>query len=276
MHIVAADLQMLADVVALAEDAEPVLIGAMALEITLAEAGMHPLPRVTRDWDFAVAISAWPAFTALADRLVAAGAFRRDAAPQRFHHRGGGVIDLVPFGSLEDPPGSLLWPSGHTMSTIGFAALQQNHRILALGTGLSMAVATLPALIGLKLVAYGDRRPTEVRDIRDVHHVARESAWPDPAAFDHIAEEAVRDGRVTFADLGAFQLGRIVAAAFGPTVCPRLLDVLSDAHDPWSQTVTHVVKASHAVAEEDVRSPIANCLGALRAGIAAPPDERVR
>jgi predicted nucleotidyltransferase len=53
-----ADRVMLIDLqrAARAEQVEPCLIGAAALRIALQRRAGSPLPRTTRDWDFAVAV----------------------------------------------------------------------------------------------------------------------------------------------------------------------------------------------------------------------------
>lgn len=265
----AADRAMLRSLQAASDRAgvTPCLIGAMALTWSLADAGMQPLVRTTLDWDFAVAVSSWQVFDELAERLLQDGAFRRSREPHRFQHAEGAVVDVVPFGSLEDPPGSLRWPDGSVMSTVGFPALLSNHVVHDLGGGLRVASASLPALVGLKLVAFGDRRPAEVRDLQDVHHVARGFPWDPGLGFDRLAEVAVREGVIAFRDLGAFLLGRAVRGVFDAEACGRMAHVLVDAGDPWSDLVSCIARQQRVVAEEQDRLPVSECLVALRAGL---------
>ena len=92
------------------------LTGAMAREILLVHVHGLPPGRATRDVDFGVLVQTWAAFEALKASLVANGDFvvaptvshRLYAVAERL-----GVarpVDLVPFGGVESPSGSVAWP----------------------------------------------------------------------------------------------------------------------------------------------------------------------
>lgn len=267
-----ADREMLLDLQRAAEALriDPCLIGASAILLALQRRTAAPLSRTTRDWDFAVAVESWQTFHDLAALLTAAGGgFHRVTEPHRFVHRLGGTLDVVPFGSLESPVGTIRWPDGSAMSTVGFAVLERHHEVHDLGQGLKLRVASLPALAGLKLLAYGDRRPAILRDIRDLHHLARSHAWDDgEGRIDAVAETALHAGVVGFGEVGAYVLGRAIAAAFASAPLVRMGDLLVGADDPWSDVVEHVVRERRGPIEERDRELVCACLGALRSGIA--------
>lgn len=267
-----ADRAMLLDLqrAATAQRIEPCLIGAAALGLALQQRAGVPLPRATRDWDFAVAVPSWQDFHGLASRLTAPdGGFRRAAEPHRFVHARSSTLDIVPFGPLESPIGTIRWPDESVMSTVGFAVLAHHNEVHDLGQGLRLVVASLAALAGLKLIAYGDRRPAILRDIRDLYHLARSHPWEHAgeATIDDDATATLGVGEIGFADLGAYVLGREVAAAFDVGIRRRMTDILAEADDSWSDLIEHVAREQPGRSEESDREIIRACLLALRSGI---------
>ena len=255
---------------AAAQRIEPCLIGAAALGLALQRCAAAALPRTTRDWDFAIAVQSWREFHDLATRLTAVGGgFRGAAEPHRFVHTLGSILDIVPFGPLESPPGTIRWPGGSVMSTAGFAVLAQHSNVHDLGQGLRLAVGSLAALAGLKVIAYGDRRPAILRDIGDVYHLARSHPWEraGEATIDADAETVLRVGEIGFAHLGAYVLGREMASAFDTASRLRIADLLAEADDLWSDLMEHVVRQNPGSGEESDREIVSACMRALRTGI---------
>jgi predicted nucleotidyltransferase len=175
----------------------------------------------------------------------------------------------VPFGPLETPPGSIRWPDRSVMSTVGLSVLARHCEEHDLWDGLRLMVASLPALAGLKLIAYGDRRPAVLRDIRDLYHLARTHPWErgGEPTLDGDAQTALRDGVVDFGDLGAYTLGQEVAAAFDLAARRHMADLLAEADDPWSDLVEHVVRQQPGSADERDRQVVGASFRALRIGL---------
>lgn len=272
MQIRESDRAMLVDLLAVTRQLaiEPCLIGAMALHLGATRWLARPLLRTTLDWDFAVAVDGWHPFEALASRLGAVAGFSRTAAPHRFRHRTGGTIDLVPFGSIARPDDTIAWSDGTVMSIVGFSALRSSREVMDLGGGLSMWVATLPVLAGLKLIAYGDRRPAVLRDIRDQHHLARWYPWQDPGGtVSAEAERALLTGISGFDQLGAFCLGCAIGRAFDPDALRCMRALLGDVADPFGDLVEDVVRERSGPIEDEERAAVAARFMALLAGIEA-------
>lgn len=248
---------------------EPCLIGAAALQLALRRSEVAPLPRTTRDWDFAVAIGSWQGFEQLAAALVgSAGRFRHAVEPHRFTHRGGATLDIVPYGTLESPPGTIRWPDGGAMSTVGFAVLSRERELHELGGGVRIHSASLTALAGLKLIAYGDRRPAVLRDIGDLLHIAKVHPWSATiAAIDPEAERALKAGDVSIADLGAFVLGLRMAAAFDDVALDLMRRLLVEANDPYADLIEHALRQTPGPIDDRDREVICNCVQALARGL---------
>lgn len=252
-----ADLELFSDMdrAARAMDLEPCLIGAGAIQLGPDLRWGVRLGRRTRDWDFAVRVASWSEFEDLRRHLTAPdGGFRAAPEPHRFRHASGGTLDVVPYGALEDPPGRVLWSQGISMDTRGFDALDEHHCILDLGE-LELRVATLPALVGLKLLAYRSRRPGVTRDLVDVHELLVQVETSDLTASidDHVADLLQRD-LVRFTELGAFLLGRRVAGTFSRDAVEGMLALLSGEVVP-RQTLVHDARGAnfgHGAAEAEI------------------------
>lgn len=62
-----------------------------------------PVQRATNDIDFGLRVNSWEEFTQLKTALIQTQTYRADPRqPQRLHSITGQVIDIVPFGGVED------------------------------------------------------------------------------------------------------------------------------------------------------------------------------
>ncbi|WP_321860905.1 nucleotidyl transferase AbiEii/AbiGii toxin family protein [Burkholderia cenocepacia] len=157
-------------------DAAFVVAGATARDILMWHVhGIRPV-RATRDVDVAVCAVNWPFHERLVDALVATGQFAR--APKHrqkllFDSGSPGFrteLDLVPFGPLETPPGEIVWPPGgdFVLNVLGFQEAVDTALAVSIGAGITVPVASLPALVLLKLLAWKDRRARQNSDAYDL------------------------------------------------------------------------------------------------------------
>jgi predicted nucleotidyltransferase len=151
--------ELLAAVRAAAGDASLLLIGAAARDLLLVHAhGIHPA-RATEDTDVALALRRWSDFQRLREALLRPGAFTADRPPHRLW-RGDQRLDIVPFGGVERSDRSIEWPTEgrEAMNVAGLAEALATAVAVALPGGVSIDVASLPALTLLKIWAWNDRR----------------------------------------------------------------------------------------------------------------------
>lgn len=128
-----------------------------------------PVHRATNDIDFGVVVESWDEFTKLRDALIASKRFQpHKIMRQRLVHEGGLLIDLVPFGGLEQNSGQIAWPPDFSivMSTVGFREAYDNSIDVRIADDLVVKVASLAALVLMKTVAWDDRRFE--RDAQDI------------------------------------------------------------------------------------------------------------
>ncbi|MCX5791883.1 MAG: hypothetical protein NTY45_06635 [Elusimicrobia bacterium] len=149
------------------------MIGAKAIEIQLHNVHGLPTFHPTKDTDFAVAVESWKHFSALKDSLIKTGHFTQDShEAQRLAYDRGAPIDLVPFGGLESPKGSIAWPPDfdRVMTVQGFAEINSAAEEIAIpGRNGILRAASLPGMALLKIFAWntrrGDKRCLEHRHI---------------------------------------------------------------------------------------------------------------
>lgn len=245
---------------------EPCLIGAGAIQMGSELGWGVRLSRRTRDWDFAARVASWREFDELGALLTAPSAgFTREREPHRFRHRSGGTLDLVPYGDLENPAGRIRWPDETTMETLGLESLDENHRRIQLGR-VELRIASLPALVGLKLLAYQFRRPGITRDIADVHSILRQVDAQDcRSRIDERTFERLGDESVRFNELGSYLLGREVGRAFSSEPLAVMSNVLAAADAPSGGLVGDVQRGEGE--SGTARETIVSRFTALRMGM---------
>jgi predicted nucleotidyltransferase len=103
----------------------------------------------------------WDAFLGVREALVGSGAFTADGPPHRVWF-GDQRVDIIPFGGVERRDRSIAWPSegAEVMNVSGFAEALATAISVQLPEGVSVDVASLPAMALLKIWAWQDRRYT--------------------------------------------------------------------------------------------------------------------
>lgn len=145
------------------------VVGAQARDLSLQHAYGISAYRATNDIDFGVVVESWDEFTNLRDALIAGKDFQpHKAMRQRLIHQAGFLIDLVPFGGLEQTSGQIAWPPDFSivMSTVGFREAYDNSINIRIAADLVVKVASLAGLALMKIVAWDDRRFE--RDAQDI------------------------------------------------------------------------------------------------------------
>jgi predicted nucleotidyltransferase len=170
------ELQPLAEIIrSLSESGRGVvtrflIIGATARDLILRYVHNLPVTRLTVDLDVAVTVVSWADFATLRERLIAKGATAIAAMPHRvlIHDW---QIDIVPFGGVE-VNGVIAWPPDREveMTVLGFAEAARHELEVILPNDTVVSVASLPALLLMKVIAWSERHQTlDDRDARDIH-----------------------------------------------------------------------------------------------------------
>ena len=150
------------------------IVGAQARDLLLQYVYDLPVHRATNDIDFGIVVENWDQFSRLRDNLIVSKSFQSDKnMRQRLVHASGLLIDLVPFGGLEEVSGQISWPPDFSivMSTVGFREAYDSSVEVRVAGDLIVRVASLAGLALMKLVAW-DERHFE-RDAQDLGLIMR-------------------------------------------------------------------------------------------------------
>ena len=240
------------------------LVGATCAHHLCSNTSYACLPgrRLRATHDFAFAVENWAQFEALKTRLLALPHI--EAVPNvvqrlRYLHPHGAhpfVIDLIPFGDIEDQHAQFAWPHdiGIIMNVAGYRDAHASAIPVEVAPGLTLHIISIAGLAILKLFAWADRGADDPRDALDLLTLAAgipieagnqerlyDEALPALSAADYDIEIAGawllgHDARAVTSTSTAAQLNELLAAP------PRVERLITDMargghiHDPLPRT----------------------------------------
>lgn len=197
-----------------------VLVGMAAVDLVARAVADLPAPRLTRDVDVAIAVDSQPELRERTRRLVPRG-------PSPIHFwLDGAQIDVVPYGAVA--PDDRLVLSDAELDVSGLADAARTSISIRLDDDLVVRVASLHALVALKLIAWTDRGPaTDDKDAHDVGLLLRASVsgsyldqlWSDDEALATVKFDPER--------AGPYRVGRQIARDFEQSLVERLHGILT-------------------------------------------------
>jgi predicted nucleotidyltransferase len=211
------------------------LAGATAREIILRHVFGRPPGRRSLDVDLGIAVRDWDHFELLKSALVEEGGFQLHARMvQRLTYPStpSVVIDLIPFGGVENGDRTIAWPPEEAivMAVTGFSDGLESAVPVRLGQDLIIPVVTLPVLLVLKLFAWTDRKH-EKRDAPDIYTLLKE--YGDAGNEDRLYGEelsVLEAEGYDFELAGARLIGRDAARMVSEDTHTRVREILeSDA-----------------------------------------------
>lgn len=213
------------------------LMGAAARDLMLLHAHGIDTRRKTEDVDFAVMVESWDVFAALRKTLIETGfAERPGPATHRLRHKPTSLpLDIVPFGGIERADRTIAWPPAQDQVFDCFGvreALEASVEVL-LPEGVTVKVASIPALALLKITAWRDRKLTAPgRDAGDLALYMRhylDCGNMDRAAEEHadLFERDDYDHEATSAQL----LGRDMTSLLDEDAMEKILEILMPEMD---------------------------------------------
>ncbi len=156
------------------------LIGATAIALELLKDGIKPA-RGTKDIDFALMLSSLDEYDKIVQSLEEEG-FNKVKAPWTlYHQRYNVVIDLLPFGEIEENDKEPFSRRYSDLHVLGFKEILESSEEIRIEE-ISIRVPPLPGMILLKLVAWNDRpeeRDTDLFDIINIIHHFHDLAWEE-------------------------------------------------------------------------------------------------
>jgi len=203
------------------------LIGVSAIALELLKKGVKP-SRGTKDIDFAIMISSINEYQNLSDSLVKAG-FNKVKAPWTFYHeRFNIVIDLLPFGEIEEQDTAQFNERYTDLHVLGFKEVLEHPDKVQIEE-MIVNIPPLPGMVVLKLVAWSDRPEERENDLSDILRIIEHY-------FEHNLDEIVEFHHDTFPEDGFDPL--IVSAE----ILGRNAKSYIEKSDKLSERITRILK----------------------------------
>jgi predicted nucleotidyltransferase len=260
---------------------EYIVIGATARDLVFESAFDIRVRRLTKDIDFGIQVAAWVEYDSVMSALLLSKKFTKDAKQkQRFLHHTGRQIDIVPFGGIEHPVGSISWPPDQDveMSTIGFKEAFQHAIFLRLRPDPEMIikVCSPSGLAVLKIISWYDRKNTTAgsADAQDLAFLMRHYA--DVDAIHPAEQEGIRDvpdDEMDYERMSAWLLGRHIASITDAPARERILEILtSETYEKGELRLATMMASEDMPFEfDDTRDTYLRLLRSLTKGIVGPP-----
>jgi len=141
-------------------EAQPMLVGAFARDVWFWHLNGIETGRATEDIDISMAFPGWQAFRAFAGKLKATGFDQPDPeCPEKLVDSATGQkIDLIPFGGVSEDGRTITWHGNQAKwGILGFEDGYRAAAILPLDRGVTFRLATLPAIMTLKIMSFYER-----------------------------------------------------------------------------------------------------------------------
>jgi predicted nucleotidyltransferase len=182
------------------------LIGVTAADIQLLKDGFKPA-RGTKDIDFAVMVSTFIEYDKIKVSLIEKG-FNQVKVPFTLYHpKYDVVIDLLPFGEIEQSDTINFTEREITMNVLGFKEILEQSTEVSLDNALSIQVPPLHGMVILKLIAWSDRPEIRVTDLEDIYRIIKH--------YYDITGEAVFDEHYDLLAIDPFDEKSIAAQIMG-------------------------------------------------------------
>lgn len=200
------------------------VVGAACRDILQSAQGHDFRLRATADVDLGLAIASWTAYDELTEGLARAGdtgiRFRIAGVP----------ADLLPFGPVEDPPGTVTPTTRReSMNVWGFAEVFKNALPLPLRGGSTIRIPTIAGYTALKLAAWLDRSAYD--EYKDASDIATAIYWylESKAVEDRIYEtdhgnQLLIEEKLNTSMVSARLMGEDIAATVGHTRISELAE----------------------------------------------------
>ena len=247
------------------------LVGAKARDLFFSLLFDIPTGRATFDIDLGVKMNSWDEAAKLVEGITATPYFTHVHKIQsRFRHTNGTLIDIVPFGPLENPSGKVQWPSEDAvMTTIGFEeAYKYSQTVrLSITPPLDVNICTPPAMVMLKLIAWNEKYPERSKDAQDIEFILKQYIDAGNDSRLHGEDSDLLEEGFDYENASARILGRDITKIATDETLSMLLKILERETSSKSdfRLITDMLKNSGLF--KDRFEPARNLLLQLKLGI---------
>lgn len=142
------------------------LIGANAIALQLLKQGIKP-GRATKDIDFAIMISSMTDFENIVSELEKQGFNKVEAPWTLFHPTYNTVVDLLPFGEIEQNSKVNFNERFVDLHVLGFKEVLEGSSTIEIEEKI-VHIPSLPGMVILKLISWSDRPEERGNDLYDI------------------------------------------------------------------------------------------------------------
>ena len=145
------------------------LIGAQARDIHLLESNIRPA-RGTKDIDFAIMLPDIETYSKIQDRLMELGFEKTKIAHRMIFRDADTVIDLLPYGQIEEDSTVKFINREVEISVVGFKEVSGSVTEIEI-EGTSIKVSPMAGIFILKLVSWIERPEVRAKDFEDIQFI---------------------------------------------------------------------------------------------------------
>lgn len=210
------DKQVLAELKAIFDCLKiPILIVGASARILIFDQRYNIEGRSTTDWDIAIPLENWSDYQELSKHLTQGyfPSFTATKNAHKFIHKETEIeVDIIPFGKISEPTQQIEWPdSGNLMNVAGFEEALLNAKIEIIDN-LELQVIDTPALVALKLLAWGDRGERTCKDLDDIDFILKNYSDEERIYTELLNELA--NGDIEYVDAAIYILGQDIRKIF--------------------------------------------------------------
>lgn len=145
------------------------LVGVNAMALKLLEKGGKP-GRGTKDIDFALMVASMDEYEQIVELLVDQGFTRVKSPWTIYHSQFNVVVDLLPFGQIEENDTLSFHERYSDLHVLGFREVLESATEISIEYKIAK-IPPLPGMIILKLVAWSDRPEERDNDLSDIFRI---------------------------------------------------------------------------------------------------------
>ena len=252
----------------LACDIDYYLIGAIARDIWYAKGDKRF--RTTKDIDFAILVGSQGQYELVHNYLTTQKGYVSSTtnafvviAPDKT------AVDLLPFGEVVIDDGVEITGEGLTSIKVNglMEVYETGTKAVEMMDGHHFAVATLPAIVLLKFIAYDDRPEHRIKDARDIANIIDHFFdLEGDLIYEHHSDLFLSETDQELEEVAAIVIGREIYAILkgNHLLCQRLMRILNSHLEKGerSEFIRNMAQETKATIEQMIR-----CLKGIRSGL---------